>query len=86
LGFIPEGLALDALELSPKVGIEEARKKFPQISNYPLISSSDAHSLCDIGKSSTTFLMKVASIVEMKMALTGREGRKVVSVHNSAEL
>jgi len=78
LGFIPEGLALDALEFSPKIGIEEVRKKFPQIREYPLITSSDAHYLCDIGKSSTTFLMEEVSRAEMKLALKGREGRKVL--------
>jgi PHP family Zn ribbon phosphoesterase len=78
LGFIPEGLALDALEFSPKVGIEEVRKKFPQIRDYPLITSSDAHYICDIGKSSTTFLMEEVSREEMKMALKDRESRKVL--------
>ena len=78
LGFIPQGLALDALETSPRIGIEEAKKKFPQCGDYPFITFSDAHSLNDIGKSSTTFLMKEASIKEMKMALAGRDGRKVL--------
>ena len=82
LGFIPKGLALDGLEISPRIGIKEAREKFPQIGDYPLITSSDAHTLGDIGKSSTTFLMEEVSIKEMKMALAGREGRKVVSVQN----
>ena len=30
LGFIPQGLALDALELSPRISVEEARKRFLQ--------------------------------------------------------
>ena len=78
LGFIPQGLPLDGLEISPRIGIKEAREKFPQIGDYPLITSSDAHTLGDIGKSSTTFLMEEVSIKEMKMALAGREGRKVI--------
>jgi hypothetical protein len=78
LGFIPQGLALDALEISPGIGIEEAKKKFPECGDYPFVTFSDAHSLNDIGKSSTTFLMKEASIKEMKMALAGRDGRKVL--------
>lgn len=78
LGFIPQGLALDALELSPKVSIGEARERFPQLGDYPLITSSDAHTLSDIGKSSTTFLLEEVSVSEMKMALAGREGRRVI--------
>lgn len=78
LGFIPQGLALDALELSPKMSIGEARERFPQLGDYPLITSSDAHTLSDIGKSSTTFLLEEVSVSEMKMALAGREGRRVI--------
>ena len=78
LGFIPQGLALDALELSPRISVEEARKKFPQCSDYPLITSSDAHTLTDIGKSKTTFLMEEVSVEEMRLALLGKGGRKVL--------
>jgi hypothetical protein len=78
LGFIPPGLPLDALEISPRTSVEEAESRFPQCNDYPLITSSDAHYLDDIGKSSTTFLMEEVSVKEMKMALTGREGRKVL--------
>ena len=85
LGFIPQGLPLDALELSPRIGIKEAKRQFPQCGDYPIVTFSDAHSLNDIGKSSTTFLMKEASVVEMKLALTGKEGRKVILVQDSAE-
>ena len=78
LGFIPPEVALDALEFSPRVTREEVKKMFPQTGDYPLITSSDAHYLDDIGKSSTTFLMETVSIEEMKLALQGRDGRKVV--------
>ena len=71
------GLGLNALELSPRIGIEDAKKKFPQCSDYPLITFSDAHSLNDIGRSTTTFLMEEVSVKEMKLALLGRGGRRV---------
>lgn len=77
LGFIPPGLALDALELSPRISIEEAKKKFPQCSDYPLITSSDAHSLNDIGKGTTTFLMEEVSVAEMRLGVLGKGGRRV---------
>ena len=78
LGFVPPGLALDALEVAPGMGPEEARERFPGIASFPLITSSDAHCLEDIGRSSTTFLMGAASVQEMKLALQGKEGRKVL--------
>lgn len=78
LGFIPPGLALDALEISPRMSVLEAKGKIPQCNDYPLVRSSDAHTLNDIGKASTTFLMEKVSVREMTLALTGKEGRKVL--------
>ena len=78
LGFIPTGLALDALEISPKINVSEAKRKIPQSNDYPLITSSDAHALNDIGEVSTTFLLEEVSVKEMKLALMGKEGRKVL--------
>jgi hypothetical protein len=78
LGFVPPGLALDALEVSPATGLDEARRRFPGLDHLPFISSSDAHSLDGIGSSSTVFLMEAAGIDEVKLALAGREGRKVL--------
>ena len=78
LGFIPPGLPLDALEISPRTSVEDAESRFPQSKDYPLITSSDAHYLDDIGKVSTTFLMEKVSVKEMKLALMGMEGRRVL--------
>ena len=80
LGFVPPGLALDALEVSPATGLDEARRRFPGLDHLPFISSSDAHSLDGIGRSSTVFLMSAAGIGEMRLALGGKEGRKVLGV------
>ena len=75
LGFIPENLPLDALEISPNCGPDE-------VENYrsyglSLVTSSDAHFLADIGKASTTFLLNAPSFLEIKMALQGIDGREV---------
>ncbi|UCD84837.1 MAG: PHP domain-containing protein [Deltaproteobacteria bacterium] len=79
LGVIPEGLELDALEISPHMNREEAKTKFSQYSDYPLISSSDAHFLEDIGKKSTVFLLKEAKIGEIRKAFGNVEGRRILS-------
>lgn len=76
LGFIPEGLELDALEISPHITFEEAKKRFKN--NYPITCSSDAHYPDDIGKGSTSFLLKEGTITEIKKALKNEDGRKLI--------
>ncbi|MBL7152108.1 MAG: PHP domain-containing protein [Phycisphaerae bacterium] len=70
LGFIPEGLKLDALEVSrPSSGVQEY--------GYPVVTFSDAHFLEDIGRSPTCFMMEDASLAEIKKALRREMGRRV---------
>jgi PHP family Zn ribbon phosphoesterase len=76
LGFIPENLDLDALEISPRIDYEEACERFK--SPYPIIISSDAHYPEDIGKGYTSFLLKNGTAAEIKKALKNEEGRKVI--------
>jgi len=77
LGFIPENLRLDALEISPNISFTEAKKRYPQ--DYPIISSSDAHYPKDIGKSFTSFLLKEGTLTEIKKALKNQDGRKILN-------
>jgi hypothetical protein len=72
LGFIPEGLPLDALELADP----SKRDRIPQGYRFPFITSSDAHRLEDIGRKSTMFLMQAANTAEMRRCLYGEEGRR----------
>lgn len=76
LGFIPGGLTLDALEISP-LASRERRYSFSQRYDFPLLTFSDAHSLNDIGQSFSSFLIKEASIEEIKRALMDDNNRKV---------
>jgi len=78
LGFIPEGLPLDALEISPKMSKDEARSLFPDANRFPLIKSSDAHYPKDIGRQKTQFLIEEPTIEELKLAFTDSQGRKVM--------
>ena len=76
LGFIPAEIELEALEISLKTDREKAANQFPQINQYPLIQSGDAHYLADIsGKNE--FYMEKAVISEIKMALKQEKGRFV---------
>jgi len=75
LGFIPDNLSLDALEISPVVTYDEAMRTYAP--SLPLIQSSDAHRLDEIGRCSTVFLIRDPGIQEIKMALKSEGGRRV---------
>jgi len=77
LGFIPEGLNIDGLEVSPLSSVKDVRARIPQVSNFPVVSFSDAHYLEDIGKKYTSFFMEKASVDEIGKALLYKEERKV---------
>ncbi len=75
LGFIPEGLALDGIEISPRLSEAEAKKRYPQLQGLGCIKSSDAHRLDEIGQCSTAAWLERRTIEEVKLALCGRLGR-----------
>jgi predicted metal-dependent phosphoesterase TrpH len=76
LGFIPDHLELDALEISPRMSFSEAQAKFAP--HLPVISSSDAHFLNEIGIGTTTFLLQAGTLDEIKMAFLDTGGRKII--------
>ncbi len=79
LGFVPEGLQLDALEISPRYSAAQARQRLPQTKGYSLVCFSDAHRLEEIGKTSTTFTGTAASVAELGHALLCKDGREVLN-------
>jgi PHP family Zn ribbon phosphoesterase len=79
LGFIPEDLHLDAVEVSFRVPLDAALSRVPGIENYPCVTASDAHFLSDIGKAFTEFILAAPTLEEIRMALAGIEGRKILT-------
>lgn len=73
LGFIPEQLRLDALEVSRRMDFQTARNKYPQCRDYPLITSSDAHSLEDVGAAVTQFSMEAPTFQDLRKAISGQD-------------
>ena len=73
LGFIPESLDLDALEIVHPA----EREKIDTPREFAFITSSDAHFIDDVGKRYTCFLMKERSFEEIRMSLAGEHGRYV---------
>lgn len=78
LGLIPEGLALDGLEISWAMTRPEAKERFPQIRSWPLLRSSDAHSPEEIGRAWSRLRVEEAGFEELRLALRGVGGRLVV--------
>jgi hypothetical protein len=78
LGFIPESVEFDALEISPNISIAEARKRYGKYAKYKFIQNSDAHFIKDIGKATTELLLADTSFNEIKQALKNEDGRKII--------
>jgi PHP family Zn ribbon phosphoesterase len=78
LGFIPEDLQLDAVEISYRMSLEKALTEIPGIAGYPCVTSSDAHFLHDIGKAWTEFSLAAPTLEEVRMALAGKDGRRIL--------
>ena len=76
LGFIPEDLHFDSLEISRQIRREQAEELYKNYRSYTWISASDAHRLEDIGKRSTIFLMREPAFEEIRLALQNKEGRQ----------
>jgi len=77
LGFVPEGLDIAGLEISRAIGREEALLRLPHIAGYGLISSSDAHSLGEIGLGCALLWIEEPTVAEIMLALRGASGRRV---------
>jgi 3',5'-nucleoside bisphosphate phosphatase len=78
LGFIPDGLNIDALELSRHTTREEFLRSNPGLSGYTFIQSSDAHFPGDIGRCCSIFRLDEISFSEIRMAISGKNGREVL--------
>ncbi len=72
LGFIPEGLGLDAVEVA-----DASLSEWDYA--YPVVASSDAHYLKDVGRNSTCFEIQEASFEEITRALKFEGGRRIVT-------
>lgn len=82
LGFIPDDLNLDGIEVS-RLGSLDFIRYFPK--KLPVIRGSDAHSPEQIGKQVTFILAEGMSFNEFRLALLGLEGRMVLGGGNVME-
>jgi predicted metal-dependent phosphoesterase TrpH len=77
LGFIPEALRFDALELTCHIRDSDARDRFAAPREVPFVRSSDAHRLEDLGTNTSEYLMERPTLQELRMALRRQQGRTV---------
>lgn len=72
LGFIPPGIEFDGLEISRALSRGKAEIMFEEYSDFPWITSSDAHHLQDVGKNVMTFYLESPSFEELALAIKGQ--------------
>ena len=77
LGFIPNDLDLDAVEISRRISLKQARTVFKHLERFPFITSSDAHDIPEVGTSPTAFRMAGPELAELKCALDETGGRRI---------
>ena len=75
LGWLPEELPVDAVELSRFGDEHELARTHRWLTERPVVRFSDAHRLADVGYQQTRFHVAEATIDELREALRGREGR-----------
>ena len=77
LGFMPDDLCPDAIELYHASTREMLLSTHPEFSKYVLIRNSDAHLPDYIGSRYSTFTLDHPSFREIAMAFRNEQGRKV---------
>lgn len=77
LGMIPPDLQLDAVEISRLHDPADAGDWLAG-SRHPVVTSSDAHSLDDVGAVWTELEMENPCLAELALALAGKDGRSVI--------
>jgi 3',5'-nucleoside bisphosphate phosphatase len=79
LGFLPENMKADALEVSRMSSPEQFSSSHPEINEFPLIRCSDAHYPENIGTAYTDFYIEKTSFSEIRMALGSVNGRRIIT-------
>jgi 3',5'-nucleoside bisphosphate phosphatase len=76
LGFFPELLKADAIEVSPVSGYMDFLAANPETGKYVVVFNSDAHSLNQIGSVTTEYYLDMPDFHEILKALRKEDGRK----------
>jgi len=77
LGFIPDSVSFDAVELSWRIRSEEQASAILPSPDLTAVSFSDAHHVQDIGRRTTEFNIEIPSLEEIALAIKAQSGRSV---------
>jgi len=79
LGFIPPGVKLAAVEISPRMSRQDVVLRIPSLAGWPIVTSSDAHTIEDfISGPKTVFFLEHPTLAEIRQAFRGENLREVV--------
>jgi PHP family Zn ribbon phosphoesterase len=78
LGFMPDNLNPDAIEIWNHNSRDTFLTTYPVFDKYQLIINSDSHTLQQIGTFYSELEMYRINFEEIRMALTGKQGRRVI--------
>ena len=76
LGFIPDDLNINAVEISQPLEKAQSRLRFLRDTNYTIVRASDAHFVDNIGDARTFFKLAEPSFTEISMAIKRQNGRR----------
>ena len=76
LGFLPAGVPVAGLELSRSAHPAQIAQRFPQVADWGIVVSGDAHRLEEmVGR--TMLKVRTPRVAELALALAGQDGRRV---------
>ena len=86
LGFVPERLPVDALELGApgRTPMPLSARAQSDLTRYPQVRSSDAHRLDEVGTACTEFWLAEPTVAELRLALRQLGGRRASTVITEA--
>jgi hypothetical protein len=76
LGFVPEDIPVEALEISRHIKPNEVALKFPQVAGYPLIQNGDVHRLEEF-LGVNDLHIGAPTIAEIRLAIQNQAGRNM---------
>jgi len=76
LGFVPENIPVEALEISRHIKPNEVPLKFPQVRGFPLIQNGDVHRLEEF-LGVNHFHIATPTIQEIRLAIHDQDSRNM---------
>ena len=83
LGFIPETLEIDAVEIYFFERMAEIKKNYLKGTNYQILSSSDTHHIAHLPRPKMRLWMKEFTTEEVLLTIKGTDGRRIALIHQT---